>query len=93
MTERAERTPDAQAIEALPGLPADMKVEHLLRDRYDGADGRDIFSKAYEFTIVDQARDLDIYPFFQPLDSNDGPEGQIYGKRVLMFGSNNYLGL
>ena len=36
---------------------------------------------------------MQIYPFFQALDSNDGPEASIYGKRVLMFGSNNYLGL
>jgi 8-amino-7-oxononanoate synthase len=36
---------------------------------------------------------MGIYPYFQPLDFNDGPEAQINGKRVTMFGSNNYLGL
>jgi 8-amino-7-oxononanoate synthase len=36
---------------------------------------------------------MGIYPFFRPLDFNDGPEAQINGKRVVMFGSNNYLGL
>ncbi|MCC6897622.1 MAG: aminotransferase class I/II-fold pyridoxal phosphate-dependent enzyme, partial [Polyangiaceae bacterium] len=30
---------------------------------------------------------------FRPLDLNDGPEAVIDGKRVVMFGSNNYLGL
>jgi len=70
-----------------------MTVEAWRPERYDGQGGRDIFSKVHEFTIVDQARDRQIYPFFQPLDNNDGPEAQIYGKRVLMFGSNNYLGL
>lgn len=70
-----------------------MTVEAWQPQRYDGQDARDIFSKAHEFTIVDQARDRQIYPFFQPLDNNDGPQAQIYGKRVLMFGSNNYLGL
>jgi 8-amino-7-oxononanoate synthase len=70
-----------------------MTIERLIRDRYDGADTRDVFSKVDDFTIVEQARTMDIYPFFQALDSNDGPEGRIYGERVLMFGSNNYLGL
>jgi 8-amino-7-oxononanoate synthase len=36
---------------------------------------------------------MGIYPFFRPLDLNDGPEAVINGKRVVMFGSNNYLGL
>ncbi len=65
----------------------------MIRDRYDGQEKRDIFSKTAEFTLVERARDLQIYPFFQALDNNDGPEAQIYGRRVLMFGSNNYLGL
>jgi 8-amino-7-oxononanoate synthase len=42
---------------------------------------------------ADNARKMGIYPFFRPLDFNDGPEAEINGKRVLMFGSNNYLGL
>jgi 8-amino-7-oxononanoate synthase len=73
--------------------PADMTVEALVRERYEGEAERDIFAKTNQFKIVDQARELRIYPFFQALDNNDGPEAQIYGRRVLMFGSNNYLGL
>jgi 8-amino-7-oxononanoate synthase len=93
MTERAEKVPDAPITEADNGRPPDMTVEALLKDRYEGDNQRDIFAKVYEFTIVDQARRMGIYPFFQALDNNDGPEARIYGKRVLMFGSNNYLGL
>ncbi len=55
--------------------------------------GKDIFEKAYKFTAADNARKRGIYPFFRPLDFSDGPEAQIDGKRVIMFGSNNYLGL
>ncbi|MEZ4230640.1 MAG: aminotransferase class I/II-fold pyridoxal phosphate-dependent enzyme [Polyangiaceae bacterium] len=55
--------------------------------------GRDVFEKAYKFTAADNARKMGMYPFFRPLDFNDGPEAEIDGKRVVMFGSNNYLGL
>ena len=88
-TQRRDRTP----VVSLPPLPPDVNIEAMLRERYDGADERDIFSKTEQFKIIERARDLGIYPFFQALDNNDGPQAQIYGKRVLMFGSNNYLGL
>jgi len=55
--------------------------------------GKDIFEKAFKFSAADNARKRGIYPFFRPLDFSDGPEAQIDGKRVTMFGSNNYLGL
>jgi 8-amino-7-oxononanoate synthase len=65
----------------------------MQKERYDGTDARDAFSKVHEFTAPATAAGLGIYPFFQPLDNNDGPEAQVNGQRVLMFGSNNYLGL
>jgi 8-amino-7-oxononanoate synthase len=55
--------------------------------------GKDVFEKAFKFMAADNARKMGIYPFFRPLDFNDGPEAEINGKRVLMLGSNNYLGL
>ena len=55
--------------------------------------GRDVFEKAYQFTAADNARKMGLYPFFRPLDLNDGPEAVLEGRRVVMFGSNNYLGL
>jgi 8-amino-7-oxononanoate synthase len=55
--------------------------------------GKDVFEKAYAFKAADNARKLGMYPFFRPLDYNDGPEAVIDGRRVVMFGSNNYLGL
>src|SRR5438105_7013656 len=94
MAQRTRRKQDGEpAAVSFPELPPDMTIEAMLAHRYDGQDGRDIFSKANEFALADQARDHQLYPFFQPLDNNDGPQAQIYGKRVLMFGSNNYLGL
>ncbi len=55
--------------------------------------GSDVFEKARAFKAADNARKVGMYPFFRPLDYNDGPEAVIDGKRVTMFGSNNYLGL
>lgn len=55
--------------------------------------GKDVFEKCYKFTAADNARKMGMYPFFRPLDFNDGPEAEIDGKRVIMLGSNNYLGL
>jgi 8-amino-7-oxononanoate synthase len=55
--------------------------------------GRDVFEKAYQFRAADNARKMGVYPFFRPLDLNDGPEAVLEGRRVVMFGSNNYLGL
>jgi 8-amino-7-oxononanoate synthase len=90
MTERTKQTPQSPANS--PAL-SDLTIEGMIRERYDGQDSGDIFSKASEFTLTEQARAVEMYPFFQPLDNNDGPEARIYGRRVLMLGSNNYLGL
>jgi 8-amino-7-oxononanoate synthase len=90
MAKQAEPETDALTAAA---VFAGLSIEGMLRDRYDGHDGRDIFAKVHDFTLTDQARAAKLYPFFQPLDRNDGPEAEIYGRRVVMLGSNNYLGL
>jgi 8-amino-7-oxononanoate synthase len=73
----------------------DMGMENALKERTSLANigGHDVFEKCYQFTAADNARKAGLYPFFKPLDFNDGPEAVVDGKRVLMFGSNNYLGL
>lgn len=58
-----------------------------------GMGGKDVFEKCFAFKTAENARKMGMYPFFRPLDYNDGPEAVIDGKRVVMFGSNNYLGL
>lgn len=55
--------------------------------------GGDVFDKCFKFMAADNARKMGVYPFFKPLDFNDGPEAMLDGQRVVMFGSNNYLGL
>lgn len=53
----------------------------------------DIFKKCYEFTRADEIKALGVYPYFRPIEANEGPVVQIEGRRVIMAGSNNYLGL
>lgn len=55
--------------------------------------GKDIFGKAYEFMEADMIRQLNIYPYYQTIDKNEGATCIIEGKEVIMMGSNNYLGL
>ena len=53
----------------------------------------DIFDKCYQFSVVKDAKEAGIYPYFIPLDENEGTEVTYQGRRVIMCGSNNYLGL
>ena len=55
--------------------------------------GRDVFEKCFKFMTADNARAMGVYPFFRPLEFNNGPEAQLEGRSVTMLGSNNYLGL
>lgn len=53
----------------------------------------DIFKKCFEFTRADDIKASGVYPYFRPIEENEGPVVQIEGKRIIMAGSNNYLGL
>jgi 8-amino-7-oxononanoate synthase len=53
----------------------------------------DIFNKCLEFTRADDIKASGLYPYFRPIEANEGPVVQIEGKHVIMAGSNNYLGL
>jgi 8-amino-7-oxononanoate synthase len=53
----------------------------------------DIFEKCDTFVIARLAQASGLYPYFLPLENSEGTEAIIEGRRVLMLGSNNYLGL
>jgi len=53
----------------------------------------DIFEKCLKFTDAREAMAAGIYPFFIPLSENEGTEAVFQGRRLIMCGSNNYLGL
>ncbi len=53
----------------------------------------DLFEKCYQQTLLYQVREMGIYPYFHALESRQDTEVIMEGKRRIMLGSNNYLGL
>ena len=53
----------------------------------------DLFAKCYAPSLADEYRQKGIYPYFRALETRQGPEVVMEGKRRIMLGSNNYLGL
>ena len=53
----------------------------------------DLFAKCYAPSLADEYRQKGIYPYFRALETRQGPEVIMEGKRRIMLGSNNYLGL
>jgi 8-amino-7-oxononanoate synthase len=53
----------------------------------------DLFKKCREFTRADEVKAMGVYPYFRAIEANEGPVVQIEGKKKIMAGSNNYLGL
>lgn len=53
----------------------------------------DLFDKCREFKEHRLAKAAGVYPYFLPISENHGTEVTVHGKRLIMAGSNNYLGL
>ena len=53
----------------------------------------DLFQKCLEFTRADEVKQAGFYPYFRAIEENEGPVVRIEGRKVIMAGSNNYLGL
>ncbi len=53
----------------------------------------DVFQKCVEFTRADEVKQLGMYPYFRAVEESEGPVVQMEGRKVIMAGSNNYLGL
>src|SRR5579859_6615314 len=53
----------------------------------------DLFEKCFEWRDAANAREAGLYPYFQPIEETAGTEVTVGGKRLIMIGSNNYLGL
>ncbi|MDR2563244.1 MAG: pyridoxal phosphate-dependent aminotransferase family protein [Prevotellaceae bacterium] len=49
--------------------------------------------KTSQYNEPEKIQALGLYPYFRPIESEQDTEVYIHGKKVLMFGSNSYLGL
>ena len=53
----------------------------------------DLFEKCRSYTAADEARARGIYPYFLEVESATDTRSIVSGRKVIMVGSNNYLGL
>lgn len=53
----------------------------------------DLFAKCREWTAAKEVMEAGYYPYFRPISSAQGDEVIVNGKKMIMIGSNNYLGL
>ncbi|MDC7242816.1 MAG: pyridoxal phosphate-dependent aminotransferase family protein, partial [Sphaerochaetaceae bacterium] len=53
----------------------------------------DLFKKCSDYTTVKETKALGVYPYFHALESKQDIVVNMEGKREIMMGSNNYLGL
>jgi 8-amino-7-oxononanoate synthase len=51
------------------------------------------FDKCYRYDVAERIRQTGMYSFFRVIESAQDPEVSIGGRRLIMLGSNNYLGL
>ena len=52
-----------------------------------------LFKKLVGFTKPDELKKAGIYPYFRSIEENHDTEVVIQGRKLLMFGSNSYMGL
>lgn len=53
----------------------------------------DLFKKCFDFTRAEDAKKSGLYPYFTEIEKVEGDSVWVNGKKILMVGSNNYLGL
>ena len=53
----------------------------------------DLFDKCRTYTIAKEVMAAGFYPYFRVVESAQDPEVMVAGKKMIMLGSNNYLGL
>jgi 8-amino-7-oxononanoate synthase len=54
---------------------------------------KDCFDKCAKFTRARELQSAGLYPYFRVIESAQDPEVALNGKKMIMVGSNNYLGL
>lgn len=52
-----------------------------------------LFEKCFNYTRAEEAKRVGMYPYFTPIQKVRGNKVRVEGKKMIMVGSNNYLGL
>ena len=68
-------------------------MSKLARARAETAGTSPFFEKCYRYEEAARVRQTGYYSFFRVIESAQDPEVTIGGRRLVMLGSNNYLGL
>ena len=78
-------------------MAGDGNRNHRIRGRAalspEGGRTEDIFEKVRSFTRADEAEALGLHPYFKPISAQDGGTVMVEGRRMIITGSNDYLGL
>ena len=53
----------------------------------------DVFKKAFDYSVVDEYKAKGLYPYFRAIETGNDTEVYINKKKMLMLGSNSYMGL
>ena len=53
----------------------------------------DVFQKAFEYNLYEEYKAKGLYPYFRPIETGSDTEVSINGKKMIMLGSNSYMGL
>lgn len=65
----------------------------LVQDKQMDLSRKDLFDKCKRFTKAREIMAAGLYPYFRIIESAQEPEVIMNGRRMIMVGSNNYLGL
>ncbi len=85
--------PEARPYPLTPQAPAEVNHRPVRGKFLGAARVVSLFDKVKRFTAADELRGLGLYPYFRTISSAQDTEVMIEGKKVLMLGSNSYLGL
>ena len=74
-------------------MSSDLATSYQLQASTEPGEGADVFDKCREYTFASEIREHGVYQFFREITSGQDPVVCIDGNDMVMFGSNNYLGL
>jgi 8-amino-7-oxononanoate synthase len=76
-----------------PAVAREINNRPVRRKALPGPQSCALLEKARKFKTAEQLRQVGLYPYFRTISSAQDTEVMINGQKVLMLGSNSYLGL